>query len=88
MPFLGGYVSSPIGYINPYYWVDEFIPYYMEINGSLDIEPGLHKTKISRKIPTDSWNIPRTLNTPVYEGNDFFHGVCSRGLLEFPYNTG
>ena len=19
------------GYINPYYWVDEFIPYYMEI---------------------------------------------------------
>ena len=25
------------GYINPYYWVDEFIPYYMEINGSLDL---------------------------------------------------
>ncbi len=21
------------GYINPYYWVDEFIPYYMEIMG-------------------------------------------------------
>ena len=21
------------GYINPYYWVDEFIPYYMEIYG-------------------------------------------------------
>ncbi len=23
-------------YIKPYYWVDEFIPYYMENNGSLD----------------------------------------------------
>ena len=22
------------GYINPYYWVDEFIPYYMENNRS------------------------------------------------------
>ena len=21
------------GHINPYYWVDEFIPYYMEIPG-------------------------------------------------------
>ena len=21
------------GYINPYYWVDDFIPYYMEIMG-------------------------------------------------------
>ena len=21
------------GYINPYYWVDEFIPYHMEIMG-------------------------------------------------------
>ncbi len=21
------------GYINPYYWVDEFIPYYMEMMG-------------------------------------------------------
>ena len=21
------------GYINPYYWVDEFIPYYMELLG-------------------------------------------------------
>ena len=21
------------GYINPYYWVDEFIPYYMELMG-------------------------------------------------------
>ena len=27
-------VGNPYnGYINPYYWVDEFIPYYMEIMG-------------------------------------------------------
>ena len=27
-------IGSPYnGYINPYYWVDEFIPYYMEIMG-------------------------------------------------------
>ena len=25
------------GYINPYYWVDEFIPYYMEIMGDLTL---------------------------------------------------
>ena len=25
------------GYINPYYWVDEFIPYYMEIMGVLTL---------------------------------------------------
>ena len=28
------------GYINPYYWVDEFIPYDVEKNGSLD--PGTY----------------------------------------------
>ena len=27
-------IGNPLnGYINPYYWVDEFIPYYMEIMG-------------------------------------------------------
>ncbi len=27
-------VGNPYnGYMNPYYWVDEFIPYYMEIMG-------------------------------------------------------
>ncbi len=29
------------GYINPYYWVDEFIPYYMEISWEL-IDPGTY----------------------------------------------
>ena len=28
------FIRNPYnGYINPYYWVDEFIPYYMEIMG-------------------------------------------------------
>ena len=31
------------GYINPYYWVDEFIPYYMEISWEL-IDPGTFGT--------------------------------------------
>ena len=31
-----GMVTHPYnGYINPYYWVDEFIPYYMEVMGVL-----------------------------------------------------
>ena len=29
------------GYINPHYWVDEFIPYYMQISWEL-IDPGTH----------------------------------------------
>ena len=29
------------GYINPYYWVDEFIPYYMEMSWEL-IDPIAH----------------------------------------------
>ena len=29
------------GYINPYYWVDEFISYYMEMSWEL-IHPGAH----------------------------------------------
>ena len=37
-PYVGGghltFNRNPYnGYINPYYWVDEFIPYYMEIMG-------------------------------------------------------
>ena len=36
-PYIGDKLIQPLvgnpynGYINPYYWVDEFIPYYMEI---------------------------------------------------------
>ncbi len=38
LPILGMVIPPLIGnpyngYINPYYWVDEFIPYYMEIIG-------------------------------------------------------
>ena len=32
-PLIGNPYS---GYINPYYWVDEFIPYYMEIMELID----------------------------------------------------
>ena len=39
------------GYINPYYWVDEFIPYYMEImNGSLD--PGTYRSSTPPLSPS------------------------------------
>ena len=42
------------GYINHYYWVDEFIPYCMEIMGVLSLDPGTYEK------PTDSpryWDI-------------------------------
>ena len=30
------------GYINPYYWVDEFIPYYMEMSWEVSLDPIAH----------------------------------------------
>ena len=35
-PLIGILIIGIYIYIKPYYWVDEFIPYYMENNGSLD----------------------------------------------------
>ena len=35
------------GYINPYYWVDEFIPYYMEIMG---VDRPWHTWKLAGKM--------------------------------------
>ena len=48
-----------------------------------------HIYHISKKTPTDPWNIPQNPQLPVDEGNPviftFFGipGVCSRDLLDF-----
>ena len=41
------------GYINPYYWVDEFIPYYMEIMGVDRPDCTIH---LSKRIGLMSWH--------------------------------
>ena len=52
------------GYISPYYWVDEFIPYYMEIMG---VDRPWHIKQASRK------NDPTKKPPGVHElpGNNF-----------------
>ena len=45
-----------LGYINPYYKVDEFIPYYMENNRSLDP---------IAQIESPRWNLPSG-NFPIF----------------------
>ena len=32
-----------MGIETPYYWVDEFVPYYMEIMGVLSLDPGTYE---------------------------------------------
>ena len=41
------------GYINPYYWVDEFIPYYMEMSW----EWHMWSSAVSLQLPTLSWTL-------------------------------
>ncbi len=41
------------GCINPYYWVDEFIPYYME-----NLDPSTHDIGKSLKYPPEVWQEP------------------------------
>ena len=43
------------GYINPYYWVDEFIPYYMEIMGVDRPKRHLYLWPIDVPTGTLSW---------------------------------
>ena len=64
------------GYINPYYWVDEFIPYYMEIMGvdrpwhTCQINKLSSQNQLSRKktllLSIESWLVNRDPYFMVY----------------------
>ncbi len=48
------------GYINPYYWVDEFIPYYMEIMG-VDRPDRTYAVSTPRDFTSSMWRQPKIL---------------------------
>ena len=48
-------------YINPYYWVDEFIPYYMEISWEL-IDPIAHMGVSNNRGKPPKWMVKKMEN--------------------------
>ena len=63
------------GYINPYYWVDEFIPYYMEISWEL-IDPIAHMTAVKIHIA-----VAVDIHLPIFHLS--IHRVTLQKLLPF-----
>ena len=52
-------------YINPYYWVDEFIPYYMEIMGVDRPWHILFFTQVTHEIPCVGSTLAERMACPI-----------------------
>ena len=63
------------GYINPYYWVDEFIPYYMEMSWEL-IDPIAHmeRRKFYQRSGLQSAPCPASRRADVGGPNIWING--------------